>query len=357
MNLPTESSSETIADSAGRTLWKRVARQIGRCLFWLIAALIWLWCVGAVYFLEDRLPGWIKVGLAAAIAILIPAWLFALKAKARNPVLRWAPLIVVWLGLLLFYATIKPTHDREWSLAQRILPRAEIGDGQVTIHGIRSFRYGPVEPTRLTYSDRYDLEKLESVWFGVDRFTELQPMAHTFLSFGFSDGQHQSNYLAFSIETRRESDEEMYSPIRGIYKNYETMYVIADEQDVLSVRTDVRQHVVQLYPVKATKAEAQDLFLDLLQRANEIHERPEFYHTLKSNCTNNLVYHANKIVAEPISTWQRGVVFPGYSDWLALKLGMIDTELPLEVAREKFRIDQKVQSWDGSEDFSDHIRR
>ena len=137
--------------------------------------------------------------------------------------------------LILLYSTLQPTHDRQWSIAQQNLPHAIIDGDQVEILNIRSFRYGPVNETQ-TYSDQYDLNQLESVWFGVDRFTDFEPMAHTFLSFGFAPGNHRTNYLAFSVETRREKSEEMYSPLRGIYKNYEMIYVIADEQDVLSVR-------------------------------------------------------------------------------------------------------------------------
>jgi len=298
---------------------------------------------------------------------------------------------------------MRPSHERQWGAAQAVLPFAEFdteplgndggnvegndestqysvpstqysspstqhstpstqdsapstqdsaldGPGKpelVTVNNIRATRYGPVAEGGLSrYNDTYDLTKLKSVWFGVDRFTEVEPLAHTFLSFEFKPGSQRSNFLAFS----------MYSPIRGIFNNYEVIYVIADEQDVLSVRSDVQEHVVQLYPVRATQQQARELFVDMLMRANSIRQTPEFYHTLTSNCTNNIVYHTNKVLDEPISAWQRGVVFPGYSDWLAYQLGIIDTELPLDEAREKFRIDQRVKAYSGQGDFSEFIR-
>ena len=249
-------------------------------------------------------------------------------------------------------------------MSQAILPYAEIKtdashqDSFAVVHNIRANRYGPVAPSHQShYDDTYDLTKLDSLWFGVDRFTEVEPLAHTFLSFGFKNGDHRANYLAFSVETRREKDEELYSPIRGLFKNYELIYVIADEQDVLSVRSDVREHVVQLYPVRTTPERLKAMFLDMLDRANGVRNQPEFYHTLTSNCTNNIVFHTNKILERPISSWERGVVFPGYSDWLAHRRGIIDTELPLAEAREHFRIDQRVKAYDGSGDFSEFIRR
>ena len=206
------------------------------------------------------------------------------------------------------------------------------------------------------YDDAYELAKLKRVWFGVDRFTTVEPLAHTFLSFEFEPGSHKTNFLAFSVEARREKNEKTYSPIRGFFNNYEIIYVIADEQDVLSVRSDVRENVVQLYPVRATKDQAIAMLKDMLERTNGIHKSPEFYNTMTNNCTNNIVYHTNKVLDEPISAYQRGVVWPGYSDWLAYQLGIIDTDLPLNEARERFRIDQRVKKWDGKSDFSEFIR-
>ena len=295
--------------------------------------------------------------LAALIAIGIPILFFKFRKRKLVPLVA---LGVIFFACAAHFKLMKPTHDREWGTAQATLPFAQFDSAKpdlVTVKNIRSTRYGPTAPNRAShYDDTFDLSKLKAVWFGVDRFTSLKPLAHTFLSFEFEPGSHQQNFLAFSVETRREKDELMYSPIRGIFNNYELIYVVADEQDVLSVRSSVRQHVVQLYPVRATQSQIREMFVDMLRRTNGVKELPEFYHTLNSNCTNNIVYHTNKVLDKPISAWQRGVVFPGYSDWLAFQLGIIDTELPLEEAREEFRIDQRVKDYDGKSDFSEFIR-
>ncbi len=325
----------------------------------VVLLVIWCWCLGAALSIDE--PYSIGLAMLMTVAVLaIPVWVIVGKLKRWPENWRRLPpfalLLFVWFSLLGLFAVLVPSNERQWSLAQQTLPQAKIEGDQITIKGIRSFRYGPTTGQLSTYEDQYDLNNLESVWFGVDRFTDLEPMAHTFLSFGFADGSHRANYLSFSVETRREAGEDSYSPLRGIYNNYELIYVIADEQDVLSVRSDVRENVVQLYPVKATSEMAKRLFLDMLQRANGLHESPEFYHTLKNNCTNNIVYHVNKLVDDPISTWQRRVMFPGYSDWLAMELGLLDTELPLDEARVHFRIDQRVKAYDGTVPFSDFIR-
>ncbi len=365
LNTSSENTSpKTESRAAGRT-------KLGWLVFLIVIAvclLVWLWCVGFVYCLDDCFPQWLAKSIAGLIGIGFPLLFLNSRRNRRVPVIT---LGVVFVACLVGFKTMQPSHDRQWGEAQEVLPFAEfetepsdasdtedLGRSEfVTVNNIRATRYGPVAeggPSR--YNDTYDLAKLKSVWFGVDRFTEVEPLAHTFLSFEFEPGSQRSNFLAFSVETRREKDELMYSPIRGIFNNYEVIYVIADEQDVLSVRSDVQEHVVQLYPVRATQRQARDMFVDMLKRANSIRQSPEFYHTVTSNCTNNIVYHTNKVLDQPISPWQRGVVFPGYSDWLAYRLGIIDTELPLGEAREKFRIDQRVKAYSGQGDFSKFIR-
>jgi hypothetical protein len=238
-----------------------------------------------------------------------------------------------------------------------VLPPDMGGTEFAMVQNIRANRYGPQATSRgIYYDDKYDLSKLKSVWFGIDRFTKVKPLAHSFLSFAFEPGTHRSNYLVFSVETRREANEMTFSPIRGIFRNYEIIYVISDEQDALSGRSDDRENVIQLYPIRATKEQVRAMFLDMLARANSIREQPEFYHTVTNNCTNNIVYHTKNVLEEPITAWQRGVVFPGYADWLAYRLGIIDTDLSLEEARKKFRIDQRVKKFDGTSDFSEFIR-
>ena len=322
---------------------------------WFASIIVWAWCLGFVLCLDDYLPKWMALLLGAFVLIVFPVLCYRNRTSTR---FRLVALVSLFLICFAGHRMMWPSHERDWGEAQAKLPFAEfnLNDESVVVNNIRSFRYGPNASSKLHYSDTYDLSKLKTVWFGVDRFTEFQPLAHTFLSFEFEPGEHRTNYLAFSVETRRETHETLYSPIRGIFNNYETIYVIADEQDVLSVRSDVREHVVHLYPVKATREQARKMFIDMLKRANGIKDQPEFYHTLTSNCTNNIVYHTNQVLEEPISSWQRGVIFPGYSDWLAYQKGIIDTELTLNEAREKFRIDQRVKTFDGKSDFSEFIR-
>ena len=142
------------------------------------------------------------------------------------------------------------------------------------------------------YDDRaYDLDKLESVWFIVTPFsTHWRGPAHTFVSFGFSDSQ----YVAISVEARREPGES-YGPLTGLFKQFELIYVIGDERDLIGSRAAYGGYDVYLYPIRTTRERIRALFLEMLARSNALATQPEFYNTLTNNCTSNVVDHVNHI--------------------------------------------------------------
>jgi len=99
------------------------------------------------------------------------------------------------------------------------------------------------------------------------------------------------------------------------------------------------------------------LFLDVTVRMNKLADHPEFYHTLTNNCTNNLVYHLNRLtpgIVEPLS-W--GVVFPGYSDRLAFQLGLIDSDEDFARMKRRYRIDPLPRELGEASDFSYQLRQ
>src|SRR3984957_297726 len=109
-------------------------------------------------------------------------------------------------------------------------------------------------------------------------------IAHVFLSFGFADGRH----LAVSVETRRRNGQG-FSAIAGFFRRYQLIFVVADERDLIGVRTDIRRERVYLYPLRITPEETRRLFGGYMDRATALAERPEFYNTVTNNCTSNIV--------------------------------------------------------------------
>ena len=249
----------------------------------------------------------------------------------------------------LFSAIVRPSNDRDWSVDQSVLPYAEFAGPLVTIHHVRNFRYQTVDHYAPAWYDRtYDLRQLDGAWFVVEPFGSFAGAAHTFVTFGFANG----DYVAISIEIRKEKGEE-FSALKGLLRQYEVMYVVGDELDLIRLRTNYRKDAVYLYPIRTTPERRQAIFASMLRRANELRSHPEFYNTLTNTCTTNLVRHVNEIVPGRIPL-RPGVLLPGYSDRLAYDLGLIDTPLPFEEARRRFRINEKAEG--PEEGFSERIR-
>ena len=248
------------------------------------------------------------------------------------------------------YLFASPSAERDWSPDQRLLARATIDGQQVTIENLRNFSYQSASEYAEHYETRsYDLAKLDSGWFVVERFGDAPAIAHTFLSFGFGD-----DYVAISVEIRKERGET-YSMLKGLLRQYELIYVIADERDVIGLRTNFRRDPVYLYPVQATPDRLRRLFLDMLERSNRLAVAPEFYNTFTNNCTSNIVRHANAVADRIPFSYK--TLLPAYSDSLAYDLGLIPTDRPFIEVRAAHRIDALAQQRDIGADFSQRIRQ
>lgn len=271
----------------------------------------------------------------------------------RHPRITAASLVgLSCVCLLVGYFSIRPSNDRVWATDQRVLSVAEFDGDIVTVRNVRNFRYRSTKEYDIAYEDRtYDLSTLESLWYIVEPFSDWEGAAHTFLSFGFSDGQ----YVSVSIEIRKEEGEE-FSAWKGLLRQYEIMYVVADERDVIALRTNHRKDDVFLYPVRASAAQMRSLFVSMLERANTLAKQPEFYNTLTNTCTTGIVEHLNALVEDDVSLWDRRVLAPGYSDLLAYELGLIDTNLPSEAMRERFHINALAEQYANDSAFSERIR-
>jgi hypothetical protein len=246
----------------------------------------------------------------------------------------------------------RPSHERTWVIDQQRLPRVEFAGNTVVIHDVRNFRYDSTGAPIIAYEDRtYNLDRIESVWFALSPFNDdWRGPAHAFLSFGFADSQ----FVAISVEARRELGEE-YSLLKGVLRNYELLYVIGDERDLIGLRANHRGDDVFLYPIRASNEKVRELFVQMLERANRIYEQPEFYNTVTNNCTTNLVDHANSLGAVQIP-YGREVLMPGYSDELVVKLGLLGDSLSVEQARERYRINQRAREFADDPLFSLRIR-
>lgn len=271
----------------------------------------------------------------------------------RHPIRRALLLLVAVaiVGYLLLVLLVHPSNDRDWSADQQRLATAEFSGDIVRVRNVRNAYYRSTSDFDVHWEDRsYDLRQLESVWYVVEPFATWRGPAHTFLSFGFGNG----DYVAISVEIRKEQGES-FSPLLGLLRQYELTYIVGDERDLIGLRANHRHDDVHLYPMRATRSAARALFVSMLQRANALAAQPEFYNTLTSTCTSNIVDHVNLISPEPIS-FSYKTLLPAYSDDLAFDLGLIDTDLPREQFRAAFRINDLALEHAERADFSQAIR-
>ena len=248
------------------------------------------------------------------------------------------------------YILQRPSNERNWNGDQALLPYSLVEGSNVSIHNVRNFSYiDKLTYVPAYYDKTYNLDTLQSVDYIVEQLDGVGA-AHTFLSFGFSTGE----YVSISVEIRKEVGEK-FSPILGILRKYELMYVIADERDVIKLRTNYRKDVVFLYPLRIDAATTKKLFLDMLARANTLQTEPEFYNTLTNNCTEAISQHINAITTNRIPFDYR-LIFPKNSDFMFSELELIDTTAPLEQLRSKYQINDLAAQYADSPDFSASIR-
>ena len=191
---------------------------------------------------------------------------------------------------------IAPSNFRDWAPEQAVVPHAEIRGNQVTIRNVRNCRYFANDVYLVDYYDKsFDLSAVRSVDFIVVPFTGMPALAHTMLSFKIAGADGKTDYLAVSVETRKERAEE-YNPVKGSARQYELIYVLADERDVIQYRTNFSGQDVYLYQTTAPPEAARMLLADVLGRVNQLAKKPEFYDTITNNCTTNIVGHIKKLV-------------------------------------------------------------
>lgn len=245
-----------------------------------------------------------------------------------------------------------PSHQRNWDPLVAELPKADFVGNTIHIQNVRNFRYAAEDVYVPNYENRvYDLSRVQSVDFVVIPFQNAADLAHTMISFGFADGER----LAISAEARREQGES-YSPVGGFLQQYELIYVVADERDVIPLRSRYRGDQVYVYRTRANPQQSQQLLVDMLDRVNQIHAKPEFYHTLSNNCTTNIRNHIEKLAPGRVP-WNVAVLLPGHSDEYAYRLGLLDTQLSFPETKQRANITQLANLYSDRNDFSDQIRQ
>ena len=288
--------------------------------------------------------------LAGAATLAVIATL--ILGRGRRPALGvWS---LVLAGALVWWFAMKPSNDRDWLPNVARTPWATVDGDRVTIHNIRNFSYRTEFDFTPAWTEKtYDLRKLEGIdivasyWMGPD-------IAHVFVSFAFEGGDH----LAMSIETRTEKGEG-YSAIKGFFRQFELYYVVADERDLIGLRTNYRRDPpedVFVYRVKSTPEGRRAFFLEYIRQINALKEKPEFYNSLTTNCTTNIWVNSQVNPGRLPMSWK--ILASGHVPQYLFENGRLeDHGLPFEQLQQRAHINARAQTAGIVPDFSQRIRK
>jgi hypothetical protein len=261
----------------------------------------------------------------------------------------WAFATCVAIGC--WWSSIPPSNDRDWQPDVARTPTAERQGSLVTVRDVRHFDYR----TETDFTERwetrgYDLDRVA----GLDLFVAYwgpTPYAHTILSWEFDEGPS----LAASIETRKENGES-FSALLGFFRRFELFYVIADERDVVRLRTCYRGERVFLYRLATPRAGARALLEQYLSEANALAATPAWYNAFAENCT-TAIWRRNVRAIAPDMPFDWRLLANGHLDEMAYERGIVDTSLPFAELRRRSEVTEQAKACGSRPDFSACIRQ
>lgn len=277
-------------------------------LYWCLFGLLALWSAGIVYYCA---PG--EKWLVFLYITLVLAGIVFRKRK-YVPGGLWGIII----ALNLFFLSISPSNERPWKASWSELPMGVKTGNMVIMDNIRHFHYRTPEDFDVEYkTERYDLDKLETLDFAVCHWDGMEAVAHTMLSFGFGEGR----YLALSAETRL-AEGDIQGSLPGLYKQFGFQFIFAKEEDIFALRSNFRHEDLYLYRVRIPRENIRLIFEDFVKRANRLVSQPEFYNTLTHNCTSGLLPSVCKGVR--VAHYNPAILLNGFIDRRMFRLGGLE---------------------------------
>jgi hypothetical protein len=321
----------------------RVIRWIGGLLALLAVVIAAAWAFGAVWFdapfgnANKVVAGLLAMASALALVFVRPFWR------------KIGAVALLFGGVLIWWLTLKPSNDGNWQPDVAQLAWADINGDEFTFHNVRNCDYR----TDTDYTPHWETRTVRlSQITGIDlaiNFWGSPWIAHPIVSFQFADAPP----LCFSIETRK-TVGQTYSTIGGLYRQFALIYLVADERDVIRLRTNYRHEDIYLYHLTAPPNRARERFLEYVHSLNALRTQPRWYNAITTNCTTSIrSQHPSK---ERIP-WDWRILLNGKGDELLYKDGALVTGgLPFAELKAQSLIDDRAKSADASPDFSQLIR-
>jgi len=325
---------------------RRLLRVLSLVLLVLVISGMTGWGALFLYFSPlSREP--LRIGMAGAFAL---GTLVAFAFFRR----RWRTLLIFLVALaalVTWFRAIPPSNDRQWAPEVAVLGSATVDGSLVTLKSIRNFDYRTEADFTPRYYDKtFDLDKLQSVDL-ICVYWGSSAIAHLMVSFGFGG----SDFVAFSIEMRPEKGEAR-SMVRSFFRNYELIYIVADERDVIRLRTQFRnpREQVYIYRTRLPVENQRKLFLSYVAKINELSRTPEWYNALKDNCTTGALERAGAYEGRGRYNWK--VLLSGYAAEYAYECGMLEGSMAFPELTQRCLINARAEAAAEAEDFSARIR-
>jgi hypothetical protein len=325
---------------------KKIAKLIGLLVLVLAVILMTAWGTLAIYW-SDPPPGLLRTVSAAAFGLATVLAFLCLPNRRRTLI----GFVLVFTAVAGWWMTIPASNDRPWQRDVAVLPFADVQGDLVTLRNIRNLAYRTETDFDARYYDQtFNLKQLDSVdliavyWMG-------DAIAHIMVSFGFQE----RDFVAFSIETRKEIGEG-YSTVKGFFKQYEQVFIAGDERDLIRVRTDYRDPAedVYLYRTRMPPETARKFFMEYIREINSLKQHPQWYNTLTSNCTVDVVRLIRDYGGRADYNWK--VLLSGYTPLYAYELGGLDTRIPFEELRKLSYVNPRARALGDDPEFSRKIR-
>jgi hypothetical protein len=328
-----------------RLLTKWLTR-LALAFLWLVVALLSCWAMAALY-IDVRLSA-LRIPATILYVVILVGILIRYKLHLRSALLCLGCFCVV----LVWWLSLKPSNSGAWQADVDRPAWVEMNGDHLIIHNLRNCDYRTETDYSNCWSDRaVNLSDLR----GADLFFTtwgVKWIGHPILSFQFGDDQH----VAFSIEARYKG-EQNYSAILGFFRQYELIFVVADERDLIRLRTNFRKdEEVFLYRTSLDADAARTIFRTYVDYLNQLKDHPEWYNALTRNCTTTLDKQISSEIAKP-QPWNYQLLVNGTLDELLYNRGRFVTDgLSFKELKSRAHINAIAKTIDKSQDYSAIIR-
>lgn len=319
----------------------KILRLAGFILGILVILIALAWAFGALWY-DGPGKAFAVFNLLAIPALLV--WVKPWRFKIG--------IVAVWFSSVLgWWLSLAPTNEGDWQPDVTQLAWAEVDGDQVTVHNVRNFDYS----SDSDYKPRWETRRVRlSQVTGIDMFINYwgSPwMAHPIVSFQFADAPP----LCFSIETRKKVGQS-YSAIGGLYRQYTLTFIVADERDVIRLRTNYRKgEDVYLYRTTLTAEQVRGRFLEYLRSVNALRNQPRWYNAIQTNCT-TAIRHQHPPEKRPPWNWR--MLLNGKMDEMLYQQKMFVTAgLPFAELKQRALINPATKAAGDDPSFSELIRQ